>query len=218
MLELIIHGDVHTVLEGKIAKDNLVSISLEGIAYALGAGAFWHHDILRVGEAIVIEGKASIFVPQHDWSSENAILSPFLMGIERKPREQCPVRPQEKLNALYARLLKKYPAGFAIVGDVIFSQLETAFVKVSPIYGENINELSSKYWQQEQSANTQGIFFGVVLSHLENRAFYQNPNEPEQDPFFSHSHTLIHSSPRHLLTSSVLVEGRLWVEGLIDKI
>lgn len=218
MIELKIVGDINTVLSGTVTKSVLYHINLEQFSYALGAGSFENSEGLNIGEAIIYENKAYVYVPNQSVILDTTFKSPFLMGISRLPHQNLILNSKLTLMDLYDDLLKRYPKGFVVVGKIHCQQLDVAYLKIAPIFHENINEHASKYWQHEIYNEVAVNIFGVVLSDLNARAFYQNPNERFQlQKHYSHTHALINNQARHLLTQSLIASADLWI-GEIDAI
>lgn len=210
-MDLLIVGDIQTVLEGRVAESALCPVLLDKMPYALGGGAIRQKDQLALGETIVYEGVGYIFINNESWRQERVLNAAFLMGIERKPSEPLKIEKKQTIHTLYQELLKNYQTGFVIVGTARFSKLLAAYLKVSPIYGENVNQMREKYWNHEEFTDQEVKLFGVVLHKPDPRAFYHNPNEKATSPFPSHTHILAPST-RHLLTDSEIDSATLWIE------
>lgn len=213
-MDLIIVGDVQTVLTGHVTEKSLHPVSLNEMPYALG-GAAIPGDALSLGETLVYEGTGHVFTPDKSLVETKTLEAAFLMGIDRKPKDSVQVK-NKSISSFYQDLLKNYPNGFAITGTALFSKLFTAYLRLSPIYGENVNTLHDKYWSQEELINCGAHLFGVILSKMDERAFYKNPNEKKSSPLLSHTHVLCPDA-RHLLTHSEIFSGSFWVED-IDSI
>ncbi|MBP9842179.1 MAG: hypothetical protein KBC64_07135 [Simkaniaceae bacterium] len=264
-MKLIIVGNVQTVLMGNVTEETLYPFSVEKIPYALGGAVIPNRSPLSLGETLVYEGTGHIFTVEESWEERKQFKTPFLMGIERQPKNRIEVYPnklksgyfgcakapgigdrkfpnirnmgkltiadprelshgpnanssaclgiteKQSLNSLYLRLIKDYQTGFAITGTASFSHLSVAYLKRSPIYGENINTHHGKYWEQENLTDCTVQLFGVVLTEPNPQAFYINPNEKEKSPVISHTHVLIPEA-RHLLTTSILTSASFWIE------
>lgn len=213
MLDLMVIGDVNAVLEGRVAKDALIELPSQTLFFGLGSIAIEKAG-LHVGEALIFEGEASVYIPNQKWVQEKNVLTPFLMGISRKPRTSIEVKKTINLSELYNELLVTYPKGFALVGSATFSSLSALYIKRDPIYNENININMEKYWQAESYTQKPAKFFAVVLPYLNKKAFYKNPHDTQSSPIYSHTHGLIDEGTRHFLTQSILTEGALWIEEL----
>lgn len=212
-MDLLVAGDVQTILQGRVNDISLHSVSVKAMPYALGGATLPHPGPLELGETIIYEGTGHIFTVQEPWTETKTLKAPFLMGIARKPKESFELTKQCSINAFYEQLIESYPNGFAIVGKGYFSKLSVAYLKLSPIYEENINVLHDKYWHSESLNDREAELFGVVLKKPDPRAFYKNPNEKENPSLPSHTHVLVPLT-RHLLTDSVLTSGTFWIEGI----
>ena len=213
-MDLLIAGDIRTILEGRVTKEVLKHVSMENVAYALGGGQLPQVPSIDIGETIIMQGKGHIFTSKGAWEGSDGVNVAFLMGIEKKPKERVQIDKPMTVRALYEELAKKYKKGFVIVGNVHFSKLSQTNLQLAPIYHENvIGELHDKYWHNELYQNKEAQLFGVVLKEEEPRAFYHNPNEKGNEAVPSHTHVL---SPlaRHLLTDSELISGTFWVEAI----
>lgn len=211
-MDLLIAGNVQTILSGHVSPESLCPISVEKMPYALG-GAEIPDSNLSLGETIIYEGVGHIFTLKKTWEEKQTLQAAFLMGIPKKPKTLLQIRHKQEIQALYQDLIKNYPTGFAIVGTATFSKLSVAYLKLSPIYQENINAHQDKYWNQENFNDRKANLFGVVLSKPDPRAFYDNPNEKNPDVLLSHTHVLSHLA-RHLLTHSEVSSGTFWIEAI----
>lgn len=212
-MDLLVAGDVQTIIQGHVTPKTMHSISVKAMPYALGGAAIPSGEELKIGETVIYEGVGHIFTVQKPWIGTQTLKAAFLMGIERKPKEIFKTSKPQSINALYEDLIKQYPQGFAIVGDAHFSKLSVAYLQLPPIYGENINVLHDKYWHSESLKDQEAKLFGVVLKNLDPRVFYHNPNEKENSSLPSHTHVLTPLA-RHLLTDSEITSGTFWIEGI----
>lgn len=210
-MDLLIVGNVQTVIQGRVTQEGLHSVSMTKMPYALGGAAIPNRSKLSLGETIVYEGVGHIFTLDESYEDKKTLQAAFLMGIEKKPKEPFRVTEKQSIDALYRSLIKEYSSGFAIVGTALFSTLSVAYLNLSPIYGENINELHDKYWTKEELSNCEARLFGVVMAKGDPLAFYNNPNEKQKQMLASHTHVLT-SVARHLLTDSELISGTFWIE------
>lgn len=212
-MDLHVVGDVQTILQGKVTPKTLQEVSVKAMPFALGGTALPDTQTLEIGETIIYEGIGHIFTVKESWAEKNLLQAAFLMGIERKPKNVFKISKSQSIESLYESLIHEYSIGFAIVGKVHFSKLSVAYLKLSPIYDENINILRSKYWNSESLENVEADLFGVVLRKPNPKAFYQNPNEPVSSSLASHTHVLAPLA-RHLLTDSELSHGTFWIEAI----
>lgn len=210
-MDLCIIGDVQIILKGEVTSQSLHSVSVKELPYALGGAAIPGSNPISIGETIIFDGMGHIFTVEKPWTETNNLHAAFLMGIERKPKEFYQTTKKQTIQALYEDLGKNTSTGFVITGHVHFSKLLTAYLQLSPIYGENINVLHDKYWHTETTEENDVQLFGVVLKQPNPKAFYHNPNEKENSSLPSHSHVLIPLA-RHLLTNSELTSGSFWIE------
>lgn len=217
-MELFIAGNVQTILNGKVTQNSLYPVSVTRLPYALGGAAISKtKKPLSIGEAIIYEAVGHIYVPSSSFEETTKFDVAFLMGIKRKPKDLITVKTPQSIARLYQDLVKIYTKGFAIIGNAFFSSLAGAYLKLSPIYNENINTHISKYWETEEIKNQATQLFGVVLPQPDERAFYTNPNEKVKDVLPSHTHVLTPNT-RHLRTQSEITSAQLWVEGITQVI
>lgn len=215
-MELLIAGNVQTILNGKVTKEALWPITLTKMPYALGGAAISKDaEPLSIGETVIFAGSGHIFVPQSPVEEQKTLNAAFMMGIRQKPRQYISVSSSQTIEHLYQGLVKAFPKGFAIVGKARFSLLAAAYLKISPIFGENINALHGKYWEAEEFHDREAQLFGVVLPKPDPRAFYDNPNESGNSALPSHTHVLAPLA-RHLLTHSELLSAELWIEEISE--
>lgn len=214
-MDLLISGNVQTILQGHVTKKTLRCVFTDQMPYALGGAALPDHDPLSIGETIIYEGVGHIFTVEGSYENNNTLQAAFLMGIGRRPQNTYHLSQSQTINSLYEELIKSYPEGFAIAGTALFSKLFVAYLKRSPIYGENVNTLHDKYWHNDELGACEAKLFGVVLRKPDPRAFYNNPNEEEAPTLPSHTHVLMPEA-RHLLTHSLLEAGLFSVEAITD--
>lgn len=207
--QLKILGDVNYVLSGKVSPLIVQHLSLPSLAFALGAGTF--SNVKFLGETLICNKIAHVCfldASAHLQTESNAqfIKSPFLIGVDSKDQPDALVSAKYShpisLEDFYAAIAKEYPLGFAIVGDALFGNLESTYLKKPPIFHENINgEKEEEYWAaKEDSPNQRALFFGVVITPQGkekftaakvSKAFYQNPKESTSAPFLSHTHAAL---------------------------
>ena len=60
-MDLLVVGDVQTVLQGYVTSETLHSVSLKDIPYALGGAALPHPGPLEIGETMIYEETGHIF-------------------------------------------------------------------------------------------------------------------------------------------------------------
>src|SRR5689334_11611176 len=144
-MDLLIVGNVQTILQGRVTPKVLHSVSVKDLTFALGGSALPHSETLEIGETIIYEGIGHIFTVKESWVETKMLRAAFLMGIEKKPKELLKITKRQTISALYEDLIARYPKGFAIVGEGHFSQLSVAYLKLSPIYEEDVNALHDKY-------------------------------------------------------------------------
>jgi len=212
MIDLHIIGDIKVVLEGRVTKKELFTVKVDDIPYGLGAGFFEKEKGICIGEAMIFEKTAYIYFPDQIWPRRELLQTPFMMGITRKPNNFITFHENLTLTELYDKLLLSYPSGFAVIGNVEFTNLKTAYLKTPPIFQENINEYKEKYWQQKNLGKASGKTVGFLLPYLNTKAFYHNPNEVMQNTSYSHTHILVNDGVYHLLSHSMLSSAQLWVE------
>lgn len=204
--QLRIEGDVLTVLEGKVSDKILRDIPQNEFLFGLGSGTF--SEAVHLGETIVIGG-----CPYISWvangkvctESQPTVKSSFLMGIpaieEEGLLERLSPHSPIPLQALYEEKSHIYPDGFIIIAKALFSELHSTYLKLAPVYGENINVHHSKYWAETPMAQMQtAFFFGVVIpwqgmkkfpENILKKAFYQNPADAGHNNFMNHSHAAL---------------------------
>lgn len=200
---LYLHGSVQTVLEGTVSAFHLKKIDLNQFHFALGAGTF--SDKEKIGETAVLHMQ-----PYVSWvekkkvhaETQKILKSPFLMGINERMAQGYLIHEKDTskltLQQLYEQLAEQHEKGFAIVGHMRFSSLHSTYVQLPPIFKENINEKSKKYWAEPlKEKNMSCCFFGVVIPQtaqevfsldLLKKAFYENPKESKKSPLSSHTH------------------------------
>lgn len=203
---LKIVGDIGTVLNGKIDNAHLHSHVLNQLKFALGAAT--PSDCLSVGEGLILNQKGyTCYVDKNQElitkKSVSDFSSPFLMGVglESKPSDLFQIDyPQGiSLNELFKELYQ-YPV-LAYLGALFFDHLSCSYLKIPPIYKENIVDNYDKYWAKpEDIQNCSAYVFGVIIQEegqknipVEklNHAFYINPGEKNKENFLSHSHAVL---------------------------
>lgn len=204
---LKIIGDVKTVLNGNVDENNLQEKVLEHLKFALGAGSF--SDCTCVGESIIFNQKGyTCYVDNHGniktEKDEQGLKSPFLMGLEINTQPNISLNIDYPngiaLNELFDNIGQDFYA-YAYVGCLLFENLACSYIKVPPIYKENINENSEKYWAKtENHPNCYTYLFGVVIREagihklppeLLQQAFYVNPLEKNKSATLSHTHAAL---------------------------
>lgn len=205
--ELHVAGNVQTVLNGHVDNTNMQDDILNQFKYGLGAGSF--SDCTCLGEAIVLNQIGYNCYLNH----ENKIItnkkllglkSPFFMGLQldSHPTNLLEINYQDgiALNGLFEQLGKELHA-YAFVGSFLFKNLACSYLKKAPIFKENINENSDKYWATtEEHPETYAHLFGVVIresakqnfsTETLNKAFYINPLEKNRNSTLSHTHAVL---------------------------
>lgn len=213
-MRLFVLGNLDAVIAGNVCEQMLECANMSSYAYALGGGAKVVGGDVRVGEMLVFDHKGYIYTPEEAWNEQEQLATPFLMGIDAKPKTSIEVGEYASLDQLYQTLLKRWKSGFAIVGECHFKMLATTYLKCSPIYHEDVLENQAKYWGREEYANCFAHLFAVALPHLDKHIFYDNPNEKSKRVCHSHTHVLINNQVRHLLTHSSIKRAKLWIESV----
>jgi|GEM_PF-2920758 len=209
-MELIIFGNVQTVLDG-ISDKKTKEIDLSTIPFALGAGLYADKDF---GETIVVNGIAHVHTVDGVRSYDKTLDTPFLMGFSQKPSERVELQNEKTIDQFYTDLLAKHPEGVVLYAEVTFSKLEAAFLKKSPVYEENCNLKKEEYWQEYSAQNVQGTLVGIIAKKAYKEGFYVNPND--KGTLLSHTHVLCENKAYHLLTQSVLSEGKFSIAPIED--
>lgn len=232
-IALKIKGDIHLVLEGKVRPNVLHEISQDEFQLALGSGTFSH--IEHVGEAIMIDGFAYVSWVEEGHvhtKKDKCLKTCFLMGIKEKASHPSyrEFSTAITLQNFYEEEAKQYPEGFVVTGEVYCKELHSTYLQKPPIYGENINQNSEKYWAHIPFEKDKVVkIIGVVIpdkgrqkfsQEILNRAFYHNPQEKQKTTLMSHTHCAILekkdigdvkenkvSSVRHLITSTLMQKG-----------
>ena len=203
---LKILGNVLDVIKGIVTDGSLSTIDTSQIDFGLGAGSFSTKE--HIGETVVFSG-----LPYVSWEDKNQIhtqsqlscFSPFLMGIDTKSSGGVLLELSSKtptsLQSLFETFALNYPEGFAMIMYAKCFRLESAYVRLPPIYSENINEHHEKYWSgKKQDRQQPACFFGVVMPHEAqakfatkelDHAFYNNPMEQQTSSLLSHTHALM---------------------------
>lgn len=211
--ELKIVGDVTTVLEGHVSPNTMQTLDRDKFRFALGSGSFTNET--HLGETIFIENSPYVSWAEGEVKTEShdKIETPFLMGLDNNQEAGALINfhphTPDTLQHFYEQLAKYYPHGFAIVGQSLFAELHTTYLKKPPIYSENINQSSSAYWAKVKPEEHVSVcFFGVVIPDkasqkfpkaLLKKAFYHNPSEEKASTLLNHTHgALLKSRWLHL--------------------
>lgn len=203
---LKISGNVLYVIEGNVDPKTLKPIELSDFRFALGSGT--SKDPESLGEALVMDKRAYI-----SWvnggkvvtQEESGFESPFLMGIDEKQilgaMIRCEPTPPTPLNDLYEEMAIRFPMGYAIVGQALFSECHSTYLKKAPTDHKNINEHPKDYWapvKKEKDVNV--CLFGVVIPPTARekfpegsiqKGFYVNPEEKSGSALSSHTHAAL---------------------------
>lgn len=204
---LKITGNVRSVLSGKATQ--LQEVNQKEYRFALGSGTFTNPE--KIGETLILENRINVSWVENSQvktGSDAKVYSPFLVGVDNQQKEKgiytyTPQTPRP-IQKLYQELLLQFTQGFAIVGQFLFSELRTTYLKTSPIYEEDINQNAEKYWQnvitdKDRAACLFGVVFPEALKDksLEAsllKALYQSPKESKSFHFMSHTHAALQES------------------------
>lgn len=204
---LKITGNVKSVLNGTATK--LQEVDQKQYRFALGSGSFTSPE--KMGETLILENRIHVSWVENSTvktGSNAKVFTPFLVGVDDQQKEKgiYTYSPQTSrpIQKLYQELLLQFTHGFAIVGQFLFSELQTTYLKTSPIYGEDINQNADKYWHPVIKDKDRTVcLFGVVFpdaskdKSLEanlSKALYQSPKETKSFPFMSHTHGALQES------------------------
>ncbi len=205
--ELHVTGNVQTVLNGYVDNTNLQDDILHQFKYGLGAGSF--SDCTCLGEAIVLNqtGYNCYLNPENKIITHkklSGLKSPFFMGLQldSHPTHLLEINYEDgiSLNDLFEEPTKEFHA-YAFVGSFLFKNLACSYLKKAPIFKENINENSDKYWATtEEHPEIYAHLFSVVIRETAkqnfsaetlNKAFYINPLEKNRSSTLSHTHAVL---------------------------
>ncbi|MDN3505384.1 MAG: hypothetical protein P0S95_07405 [Rhabdochlamydiaceae bacterium] len=231
-----VYGSIKDVVEGNISDDHMQKVNSKSFSYGFGGASF--DGLSLLGDSILInqtcyisrqlQGKGlKCFAKKADF------YTPFFVGMEtsQKPYSLIEVdRDKIGLDELFQEILMKHSNGFCIVGEALFNQLESLYIRAPLSANKSFYDNFETYVGSESRQLALGFIVAIVAPNIRipsnedllNRILYQNSGDIEKESFRSHAHIALLNERdrgnielerdivgvRHLLNKSTISYGK----------